>query len=67
MANVLKVLMQSLIVALKQRGLSLRRIARMLNLDRETVTRYVDCMRRAAWHFRVSPRQKPATIFDRRL
>lgn len=41
MANVLKVDMRSSIVVLKQRGFSLRCIARMLGLDRETVTRYV--------------------------
>lgn len=41
MVSVLKVLMQTSIVVLRQRGLSQRRIAKLLGLDRGTVTRYV--------------------------
>ena len=62
MANMLKVLMQSSIVVLKQRGYSLRRIARMLDLDRETVTRYVRLHEAGRLALPGESPPKPATI-----
>jgi len=62
MANVLKVCMQASIIVLWERGYSLRRIARMLELDRETVTRYV--RQHEAGRISISGESppKPATI-----
>jgi transposase len=62
MANVLKVNMQSSIVVLKQRGFSLRCIARMLELDRETVTRYVRLHAAGQLALPGESPPKPATI-----
>jgi hypothetical protein len=42
MANQLKMAMVNVILTLKQRGWSQRRIARELGIDRETVARYVN-------------------------
>jgi transposase len=48
MSNLLKVAMKDLIFSLHRQGLSQRRIARQLGIDRETVARYLSQPRDAA-------------------